>query len=162
MTSRSAVITGLCCALSTIFVNVAVRVFFVDDATGSGDYLGSVTIGTADPISYLKLVSITLIGPVVETILFAGLFFGIATTVPATRGERLCFAVVMGALGWLLHGAGWMSISRGIGFAILGIFYAMWHVRVNWIRAFWATSLAHVTWNSSSLGIIFGLGLLRG
>ena len=71
------------------------------------------------------------------------------------------FLYLMALLGWVLHGADSMSVSRAFGFFVLAAVFRGWARRESLKAAFWTTALAHSIWNGVALCLIVMLGLLR-
>ncbi|RZJ44763.1 MAG: hypothetical protein EON87_09180 [Brevundimonas sp.] len=65
------------------------------------------------------------------------------------------YAIAIGGLGWLIHGAGIHQIPHGVNFGLLALWYwAVWNWR-GWKQAVLATSLAHGIWNAAFLLLWF-------
>ena len=65
------------------------------------------------------------------------------------------YAIAIGGLGWMIHGAGLHQLSHGLNFGLLALWYwSVWDWR-GWKQAVLATTLAHGVWNASLLVLWF-------
>jgi hypothetical protein len=92
--------------------------------------------------------------PVLETLLFLLGYWALLRD-RDLRPRPRTFIVIMGAAGYLLHGASIHTINRALAFALLAWLFARWAQRGGLGQAFAVTALAHIVWNQSLLIIYF-------
>jgi hypothetical protein len=65
------------------------------------------------------------------------------------------YALALGGLGWLIHGAGIHQIPHGVNFGLLALWcWSVWNWR-GWKQAVFATTVAHGVWNGAFLILWF-------
>jgi hypothetical protein len=111
--------------------------------------------------SNIKYAVAMTIGPVIETLIFLIFWLSADTTKFRQGAKDAIFIVIMTSLGFLLHGADWMAVSRAFGFFVLAVLFAGWVQRGSLRLAFWTTALSHCFWNGFALLIIAAIGWAR-
>ncbi|WP_374138511.1 MULTISPECIES: hypothetical protein [unclassified Sphingomonas] len=158
---KSAIKCGLVCALVALILNFLVVFAGLVVKISLPNYMGSMSDIFNTSSSKIKVLSAISIAPGLETLIFTLMHFSTSISEFTEGRKKLLFIFIMGFLGWLLHGASWISISRGVSFAILASFYATWHDRLGLKAAFFGTALAHAVWNLSAFLAIAAMFALR-
>lgn len=155
----SALRAGTICAVGSFLLNLAARMIYIK---GWAKTLGlaGIIIPYNDEQTFKYLMMIT-VGPIVETLLFLWFWVVKEEHLAKFQSKDLIFLLIMTFLGWVLHGANSMSISRAFGFFVLAAVFLGWSRRDSLKSAFWTTALAHSIWNGVALCLIAMLGLLR-
>lgn len=108
--------------------------------------------GKSVPILLRELAMGAVAAPLVETMI---LFALPALPFRGFSAPGWFYALAIGGLGWLIHGAGIHQIPHGVNFGLLALWYwAVWNWR-GWKQAVLATSLAHGIWNAAFLLLWF-------
>lgn len=153
----SALKGGFICACGSVFLNLLIYVSLQRNDLQS-------PIGFIFELfkySSLKYVAFIIIGPVIETLIFLISWLSTDTTKYRQGTKDVIFIVVMTSLGFLLHGADWMAVSRSFGFFVLAVLFAGWVHRGPLRLAFWTTALSHCFWNGFALLIVAAIGWAR-
>ncbi|RYG15519.1 MAG: hypothetical protein EON96_10465 [Caulobacteraceae bacterium] len=104
------------------------------------------------PVLLRELALAGLAVPLAETLLFFALP---ALPLRGFGAPAWLYAVLIGGLGWLIHGAGIHQIPHGLNFGFLALWYwSVWNWR-GWKQAVLATTLAHGVWNAIFLILWF-------
>lgn len=155
----SALRAGTICAVGSLLLNLAARMIYIKGWAKNLELIGFIIPHSGEDI--LKyLIAITVV-PIVETFLFLWLWVLKEKYLTKFRSNDFMFLLIMAFLGWALHGANSMSISRAFGFFVLAAVFLGWARRDSLKSAFWTTALAHSIWNGVALCLIAMLGLLR-
>jgi hypothetical protein len=93
-----------------------------------------------------------VVGPIVETFLFL-MAYKLLEKVGGRTFAALPFMIMLGVLGWALHGAGRFDVGPALGFAVVAFVFFRTAKRHGLLWAFIAAALAHIVWNSIALGI---------
>ena len=95
-----------------------------------------------------------LLAPVIETLLFL-VVYNVLERVGGRLFALAPFMVVLALLSWLLHGAGLFDVGQALGFAVLAFLYFRTARAHGLPWAYFATTLAHMGWNSIPFAIYF-------
>lgn len=153
----SALKAGFICAFGSIFLNLSIYVLLQQINYQSP--VGSIIEISIWPI--IKYTSALTVAPVIETLIFLLFWFSTDTAEFRQSTKDAIFIVIMTSLGFLLHGADWMAVSRAFGFFVLAVLFAGWVHRGSLRPAFWTTALGHCFWNGFALLIITAMAWIR-
>lgn len=153
----SALKAGFICACGSIFLNLLIYL-----SLKGSDYQSPIGfILELSNWSSMKYAAAMTVGPVIETLMFLIFWFSTYTSKFRQSIKDAIFIVIMTSLGFLLHGADWMAVSRAFGFFVLAMLFAGWVHRGSIRPAFWTTALGHCFWNGFALLIIMAMAWTR-
>lgn len=145
--------TGLACAITSAVILVVVRVALIGAARRclkegrpGSECLSSLTGSLTN--NHLFLFYATVIAPILETLVFYAVF--VVVNYWKSRFQKPLYVLTMAFLGWILHGASYLTVNRMAAFALLALLYVRWSKEGLWF-AFIVTAWAHIVFNSSLL-----------
>jgi len=107
---------------------------------------------TIDDISVSAALSITIAGPIIETLIYPLVRLA-AQLSHKPRQETMFVMTSSAAIGWLLHGADGFAVGRALAFAMLAHLYVTIATRHGSRWAFAITAFAHICWNSLAIAL---------
>lgn len=148
----TSVLIGVGCVL-VMLTGIVLLALFAPDAENAR-WVGEVGAPgeKSVPVLLRELAVGALAVPLAETLI---LFALPALPMRGFSAPGWLYAVAIGGLGWLIHGAGLHQIPHGVNFGVLALWYwSVWNWR-GWKQAVLATTLAHGVWNSLLLLLWF-------
>lgn len=148
----TSILIGVGCVL-VMLAGIILLALFAPDAENTR-WAGELTAPgeKSIPVLLRELAVAGLVVPLAETLILFALpalpFRGFST-------PGWIYALAIGGLGWLIHGAGLHQIPHGLNFGLLALWY--WSVQDwrGWKSAVLATTLAHGVWNAVLLILWF-------
>lgn len=139
-------LVGVLCVILMLSKHVALAVALPDSEPAFRAGMATAPENKALLTLARELTLSVVVAPLLETLL---LFSLPALCLQRLRGPMVgvLFCVLVGGIGWGLHGADVHAVGHGANFALLGAWFWTVMTALGASRALWATSLAHAFWN---------------